>query len=179
MCCRIYRIPYRCYFKSGLFFRKGGIAMLNVFFGSMPDEIYNTSVYFDNSYMDSWFDDEFTKKIIKSIDRADVLSSKAINSKALGVIPITKLSGGTKTLVLLRNKPEQIYNASTCGDNCAKWILKIAKESKKDITINLHHIMDFGEGNFEIKILNNDKIVRSTKEMLFYAGIFLQEDSNL
>lgn len=153
--------------------------MLNIFFGSMPDEIYNTSVYFDNSYMDSWLDDEFTKKIIKSIDKAEVLSSKAINSKALGVIPVTKLSGGAKTLVLLRNKPEQIYNASTCGDNCAKWILKIAKESKKDVTINLHHIMDFGDKSFDIKILNNDKIVHSTKEMLLYAGMLLQEEGSV
>ncbi len=152
--------------------------MLNIFFGSMSDEIYNTSVYFDNSYMDKWFDDELTKKIIKSVDKAEVLSSKAIESKALGIIPVTKLSGGAKTLVLLRNKSEEIYNASTCGDNCAKWILKIAKESKKDITINLHHIMDFGDKSFDIKILNNNKTVHSMKEMLIYAGTLLRDGDN-
>lgn len=152
--------------------------MLNIFFGSMSDEIYNTSVYFDNSYMDKWFDDELTKKIIKSVDKAEVLSSKAIESKALGIIPVTKLSGGAKTLVLLRNKSEEIYNASTCGDNCAKWILKIAKESKKDITINLHHIMDFGDKSFDIRILNNNKTVHSMKEMLIYAGTLLRDGDN-
>ena len=31
-----------------------------------------------------------------------------------------------KTLLLIYNQPEKIFNASTCGDNCAKWILKIA-----------------------------------------------------
>ena len=152
--------------------------MLNIFFGSMSGEIYNTSVFFDNSYMNKWFDDELTKKIIKNVDKAEVLSSKAIESKALGIIPVTKLSGGTKTLVLLRNKPEEIYNASTCGDNCAKWILKIAKESKKDITINLHHIMDFGDKSFDIKILNNNKTVHSMKEMLIYAGTLLRDGDN-
>lgn len=35
----------------------------------------------------------------------------------------------------------KIFNASACGDNCAPWICKIAKS--KDLTINLHHIMDF------------------------------------
>ena len=42
----------------------------------------------------------------------------------------------------------KVCNASACGDNCAKWILKIGKE--KDLTINLRHIMDFGEDDFEI-----------------------------
>lgn len=152
--------------------------MLNIFFGSMTDEIYNTSVYFDNSYLDNWFDDELTKKIIKGVDKGEVLSSKAIDSKALGIIPVTKLSGGTKTLLLLRHKPEQIYNASTCGDNCAKWILKIAEKSKTDITINLHHIMDFGDKSFDIKILNNGEIVHSMKELLLYAGTLLREGEN-
>ena len=33
------------------------------------------------------------------------------------------------------------YIASTCGDNCARFILELAKA--KDVTINLCHIMDF------------------------------------
>ena len=55
--------------------------------------------------------------------------------------------------MLLRHDDTKIFNASTCGDNCAKWILRIAKESKKDIVINLRHVMDFGDKPFEIKIL--------------------------
>lgn len=67
----------------------------------------------------------------KSVDKAVVLSPNAVDSKALGVIPVTKISGGLKTLLLLRHDDTKIFNASTCGDNCAKWILRIAKESKK------------------------------------------------
>ena len=51
---------------------------------------------------------------------------------------------------------ERFLNASACGDNCAKWILRIA--GKKNLTINLHHIMDFGK-DFEAKILNTGEIV--------------------
>jgi hypothetical protein len=64
-----------------------------------------------------------------------------------------------------------VFNASTCGDNCAKYILMMAK--KKDITINLHHIMDFGDDSFEIKILNNGQIVHSMKELVMVAGYFV------
>lgn len=149
--------------------------MLNIYFGEMMEAIYNTSVYFDNTYYDGWLNDDFARKMIKDIDNAEVLSGQAVNSKALGVIPVTKISGGLKTLLLIYNDTNKIFNASTCGDNCAKWILKIAKDSNRDITINLRHIMDFGEGKFEIRILNNDTIVHSMREMVQYAGKFLGE----
>lgn len=148
--------------------------MLNIYYGPMRDVIYNTAMYFDNVYLDHWLEDDFARRIIKSVDKAEVLGPGAVRSKALGVIPATKLSGGTKTLLLIYNKPEMIFNASTCGDNCAKWILRIAKKVKVDITINLRHIMDFGDGKFEIKILNNGVIVRDMCELVQYAGLFLQ-----
>lgn len=150
-----------------------GLQMLNIYYGDMPEAIYNTSLYFDNTYYDGWLNDKFAREMIKSVDKAEVLSGQAVNSKALGIIPATKISGGLKTLLLIYNQPEKIFNASTCGDNCAKWILKIAKKSDKDITINLRHIMDFGEGKFEIRILNNDTVVYNMGELVKYAGYYI------
>lgn len=147
--------------------------MLNIYYGDMAEAIYNTSLYFDNTYFDGWLYDEFAQKMIKSVDKAKVLGGQAVESKALGVIPATKISGGLKTLLLIYNQPEKIFNASTCGDNCAKWILKIADKVKNDITINLRHIMDFGDGEFEIRILNNNVVVHSMKELVLYAGEFI------
>ena len=147
--------------------------MLKIYYGDMQEAIYNTSLYFDNTYFDGWLDDPFAKKMIKAIDKAEVLSGQAVNSKALGVIPVTKISGGLKTLLLIYNNPEKIFNASTCGDNCAKWILKIAKKCNRDIIINLRHIMDFGDGQFEIQIINNDVVVHNMAELVKYAGYFI------
>ena len=147
--------------------------MLCICFGDMPDSVYNTSSYFDNVYLDSWIEDDFAKKIIKSVDKATVLSPNAVESKALGVIPVTKLSGGTKTLLLIYNETDKVFNASTCGDNCAKWILKIAKMKKENITINLRHIMDFGDGKFEILILNDGTTVHNMQELVLRAGLYL------
>ena len=144
--------------------------MLCIIFGEIPEDmekkyVYNTSMYFDNTYLDNWLTDDLSVKMIKSVDKAVVLSPNAVDSKALGVIPVTKISGGLKTLLLLRHDDTKIFNASTCGDNCAKWILRIAKESKKDIVINLRHVMDFGDKPFEIKILNNGKTVHNIQEL--------------
>lgn len=86
------------------------------------------------------------------------MSANTVDSKALGVIPVTKISGGLKTLLLLQHDHTKIYNVSTCGDNCAKWVLEIAKRYKEDMIINLRHIMDFGDKPFEIRIMNNDTI---------------------
>ena len=123
--------------------------MLNIFYGDMPEAIYNTAVYFKNVYEDEWITDPLSREMIADVDKSVVLGSGIIDSPVLGKIPPLSLSGGVKTLMLIDHMPEQIFNASTCGDNCAKWLLKIGEE--KDITVNLRHLMDFGEGNFAVK----------------------------
>ena len=141
--------------------------MLRIIYGSCPKAIFNTSQYFNNSYLDKWItESDFARKVIKRIDRAHILSAQAIDSKALGVIPVTQLSGGVKTLLLILNEPEKIFNASTCGNNCAKYILEIARLLQRDVTINLHHIMDFGNGSFTISIENTGAVVHNMKELV-------------
>ena len=76
-----------------------------------------------------------------------------------------------KTLILMKNERSKVFNASTFGDNCAKWILKLAEE--EDLTINLRHLMDFGEVTFDIHIMNTDQIVHSMKELVPVAGLYV------
>lgn len=130
-------------------------------------------MYFDNTYLDSWITDELSKKMIKNIDKAVVLGPSAIDSKVLGVIPVKQLSGSVKTLLLLQHDPSKIFNVSTCGDNCAKWVLRIAKAAKCGITINLRHLMDFGEKPYEFKLMNTGAIIHNTQEYVSSAGFYL------
>lgn len=145
--------------------------MLHIFLGDMPDAIFNTAVYFKNVYDDAWITDPFDKKMISDIDKSTVIDSGVIDSPILGKIPPERLSGGVKTLMLIYNMPEQVFNASACGDNCAKWLLKMTEQA--DRTINLHHLMDFGPGPFNIHILNTDQIVHSREEYIPIAGQFI------
>lgn len=144
--------------------------MLNIIFGECKEAIYNTSVFFDNQYLDCWMADPFTAEVIKGIDKGTILSPGAVDTKALGVIPTTKIAGATKTLLLIKNRPEMIFNASTCGNNCAKYLLKIGK--MQDVTVNMHHIMDFGKRSFDIRIINNDTIVHNMKELVENALVY-------
>lgn len=137
----------------------------------MKEAVYNTSVYFKNSFEDNWITTDFAKNVIQDIDKSTVIDSGLIESPVMGKIPPTSLSGGTKTLLLIANDNDRIFNASTCGDNCAKWILKLAES--KDITINLRHIMNFGDGDFNIHVLNTNKTVHNMKELIPIAGLLV------
>ena len=145
--------------------------MLNIYFGDMKDVIYDTNTYFLNRYKDSWIIKPLSKEMILDVDKSEVVSESLIKSPVLGMITPAELSGGVKTLILMANDKSHIYNASTCGDNCAKWILHIAKDRK--LAINLRHLMNFGTGNFKAKILNTGKIVRNMDELLDEAGDFV------
>lgn len=150
--------------------------MLNIYYGDMPEAIYNTSVYFANTYKDEWIISELSKEMIKDVDKSEVISASLIKSPVLDMIPPTKLSGGVKTLMLIAYDRKHVFNASNCGDNCAKWILKIADElgtKGKKVVINLRHLMDFGDGEFKIRVLNTNKIVRNMGELVEEAVDFV------
>ena len=145
--------------------------MLNIFYGDMKESVYNTNAYFKYDYEDSWIVDPFVKEMILDVDQSTVLDSGVIDSPVLGKIPPTGLSGGVKTLILVKFEKDKIFNASTCGDNCAKWLLRIAVS--EDRTVNLLHLMDFGEESFTIRILNTGQIVHSMEELVSVAGEFV------
>ena len=93
--------------------------MLNIFYGDMPQAIYNTAVYFKNVYEEEWLTEPLVKEMILDVDKSVVLSGGVIDSPVMGKIPPVGLSGGVKTLILIANEPDKIFNASTCGDNCS------------------------------------------------------------
>ena len=146
--------------------------MLNVYLGTMDEAVYYPPVYFDNRYEDEWIIDKRSIEIIRDVDKSDVVSAHLIESPVLGPISPKELSGGVKTILLmLFDETGRIFNASACGDNCAKWILKIAES--KNLTINLRHIMEFGDEEFEMKILNTGEVVHNMLEFVNVAGLYV------
>ena len=145
-----------------------GIPMLSIFLGDMPEAIYHPPTYFDNQYNDEWITDPFSMEMIRDVDKSEVISSRLIDSPLLGPISPRELSGGVKTLMLMAfDGSGRIFNASVCGDNCAKWILKIGQE--RDLMINLRHIMDFGD----IKIANTGDVVNDMLSFVRIAGYYV------
>ncbi len=80
-----------------------------------------------------------------------------------------------KALILMKHFPRKVFNASNCGDNCAKWILLLGEE--QDFTINLFHVMNFGKDPFSIRILNSKNKVAHDMQEFLNAGVkYLREE---
>lgn len=149
--------------------------MLSIYFGDYPGANYidNPDLYFDNTYEDEWLEDERSKEMVRDIDRSELVSPNLVISPVLGSISINRLSGGVKTLIQIDNDPTHVYNASACGDNCARWLLRIGRE--KDILVRMGHMMHFadsdsgdsGDGEqIDIRIENSGEIVHSQSELI-------------
>ena len=145
--------------------------MLNVFYGDMKEAVYKYGFLFQIRLRGKLDHRPMVKEMIQDVDSSTVIDSGIIDSPVLGKIPPTALSGGVKTLILVKFEPEKVFNASTCGDNCAKWLLKIAEQ--EDRTVNLRHLMDFGKKPFTVKVLNTNQIVHSMEELILSAGEFV------
>ena len=75
----------------------------------MPEAIYNTNVYFNNTYKDSWITNQLTKDIIKAVDKSDVIDENTIMSPLFGNMSPKRLSGGVKTLILICFDKKNIF----------------------------------------------------------------------
>ncbi|SEH24521.1 DUF4869 domain-containing protein [Selenomonas sp. KH1T6] len=145
--------------------------MLKILYGKLESDnyIFNPDAFFNNTYEDEWITDELSIQMIRDIDGSEVIGPRVIDSPFLGSIPTERLSGGVKTLILMNNDSEHIFNASACGDNCAKWILKIADRLEtegRDLTIRLGYLMDFGNEIFDIEIVNLNRVVHNRKDLV-------------
>lgn len=140
--------------------------MLHIFFGDYKGKnyIFDPDTYFDNAYEDEWLNDSLSKEMVRDIDRSELVGPNLVQSPVLGAIPPSRLSGGVKTLILINNDRDHIFNASACGENCAAWLLKLG--GMKDVTIRLGYLMHFSDDTFEIEIINTGKIVRNQAEFV-------------
>lgn len=60
--------------------------MLNIFFGPMPEAIYDTAVYFKNTYSDRCITAPLAVEMIQDVDCSKVIGSQIIESPVLGMI---------------------------------------------------------------------------------------------
>ena len=129
--------------------------MLHVTFNEPVNFNRDVDIYFNNRYEKEWLQDNIVKEMIKDIDHSEVLSNNAIDSPILGIIPVTRISGGVKALILML-KTDRVIWGTACGENCAKWIDKISR--LKDITLYFEHPMNFDCELDAVCIDNNRKI---------------------
>ena len=115
--------------------------MLHIRFERSPNTFLGASKYFDYHFEEAWFDDPLVRQIIQDIDKSTVVMGCVIRSPVLGIMPPQWLSNGAKTLILMLKEPWHEFNATSIGDNCGPWIIKIGH--LHDITIVCTRIFRF------------------------------------
>ncbi len=141
--------------------------MLHIQFGEMENVNYGPD-WFKANYDPEWLKDPFVDRMIKDIDNSEYVDGLVINSPVLGPIPPERLSGGVQTLIMIYEKPQLIFDATSCGENCAKWLLEIGRQ--KDITVNLNYLMKFEDtSDFKVFINNENHEVRSVADYVMTA----------
>lgn len=142
--------------------------MLNIYIGDYKADhvIEFAENYFPDIWIPEWFEDDFVKEMIKDVDQSEVISPYLIISPVLGPISNSELSGGVKALILMYKLDGLIFNATNCGNNCAKWIQRIS-ELKGSLTIKLEYIMEFLDTEpFDIKIMQTGEIVHTFNDFV-------------
>lgn len=109
-----------------------------------PDNLDRSiDAYFNNRYDPEWFNDDVVKQIVLDIDHTKIESPNLAVSPVLGSIPVTKISGGAKALILALKTDRLIYGAA-CGNNCSEWLNKIGR--LKDVYVYMSYPMQFDRG---------------------------------
>ena len=141
--------------------------MLHIVLGETENINYGPD-WFKTNYDPEWLKDSFVQKMIKDIDKSDYIDGIVINSPILGPIPPERLSGGVQTLIMIYEKPQLIFDATSCGENCAKWLIEIGKQ--KDVTINLNYLMKFNDiDDFEVFINNENRLITNIEDYILTA----------
>ena len=141
--------------------------MLHIIFGEIENVNYGPD-WFKANYDPEWLKDPFVQEMIKDVDKSNYVDGLVINSPILGQIPPERLSGGVQTLIMIYEKPELIFDATSCGANCAKWLLEIGH--KTDVTVNLNYLMKFeNSDSFEVYIENENRRITDMEDYVMTA----------
>lgn len=147
--------------------------MLNIHFGKVEDAYYGPS-WFKVNYDEEWLSDELVQAMLKDVDKSEYKGGHLIESEVLGPISPGELSGGVQTLICIYKRPNLIFDATSCGSNCAKWLLAIGKLI--DVTIMLEYFMKFKDFEpFKIRIDNSAITVDNNHDYTIAALDLLEE----
>ena len=139
--------------------------MLKVYFGNNEKALRSGDGYFDNWLDDDCLETEFAKEVVREIDKSELISKNLVQSPVIGAVQPKFLSGGAKSLLILRFSDVEM-NITAFGENCYPYIIKISKE--KDITIcsnNAFRIFECGDLD-SILILNDGSFIHSDDELI-------------
>ena len=102
-------------------------------------------------------------EIVKDVDKSE-LSGLRVVSPILGDISVRDLSGGCKTLITIYNEPKYSYMSHELGDNCFKWLMRIASEKEITLIYSSYFVIPKECEPFQVHIVNDNSYVTNMEE---------------
>lgn len=146
--------------------------MLSIYIGKDWDSIVAIDSYYNHVSYKEWYDDPVVRQIIKDIDGSDVVSTEMVMHPLLGGLPMEKISGGAKALILLYKGSEFPVDLMVCGDNCQEWIARISKMVDCRATASGTGHLDFKDMEFDFYCENNGERITETEKWWDALGIY-------
>lgn len=153
-------------------------AIFNIYFDRYKENvIYHNDNYFDFNYEKEWLIDDFAVKIIKDIEKGEVIGGQVILTEMFGAISPRDISTGVKTLLLLKYyEGDLIFNGSQMGENCIKYLVEIAREHPVNIILfNIPNLDDIE--NAEFNYIDNNFTLTNSEMFSDITGKYLIEQS--
>lgn len=139
--------------------------MLIMTFKRDKNTVTQPNLFFNHAWEEDWLTTDFARDAIMGIDKSKLISPNCIESPVLGQITPLMLSGGVKTVLLIKNMPEYVFNGSACGDNCAEWLLK-ACEGREQKVYFWHGMHFHGCKNIEIMFEDSGVVAQNEWEYM-------------
>lgn len=139
--------------------------MLYLYLGRKKGYRHSGDITFDHGFDRSNIQKPFAKKVIKEIDKSEVLGKDSIISPIIGSRASTFLSGGSKTLICLMYGEGIGFYLEAMGDNCLSLLKEVA--DSKDIhmcTTTMRDLFSYGFTKFVVE--NTNEIVTDRKRWL-------------
>jgi len=124
--------------------------MLSIYWGVTEDCYYYIDGEFEELYENEWFEDPLVRQILADIDECDYVGMRCRDRLDPNIeFSVFELSTGAKGLImLLKMQYDSIRIWGTAfGDNCSKWLLKIAQN--RNIILELEHYLKFPPEEFQ------------------------------
>ena len=139
--------------------------MLNIYIGEMEGQIVSIDTYFNMNCSDDWSEDPTVQAIIKDIDNFDYVFKNMFKHDVWGYKRLEDISGGSKCLIMFLMRPDLVMRGSNMGDNCFKWIERIA--SVRDITLSMNYFMRIDPENISSNVLcmNTGKLLKTMDDV--------------
>lgn len=141
--------------------------MLKIWFGkNYPFEgvIHRVDHFFDTRKEKEWFSDKFNQEMIYDVDHGTkVLKDFALENPLIGGMSPDKLSGSVKTLILIKEMPDLIFDATNCGDDSFKWLFKMCETLDRTVVLRYQPIIPDVDAKFIC--LNDNTYVNDAAEM--------------